>query len=321
MAGLSQQIRSVVGNGLLRPGADDGYADGDDGSWQAIDWPGLTRGVEVLGRPVNLIDTGADGDGRPVVLLVHGLGGCWQNWLLTIPALMDRMRVVAIDLPGFGASPLPAEPISIRGYGRILDALCDAMGIDGPVVVGNSMGGFVGAELALAFPTRVARLALVSAAGLSVEFERREPTLTAARLWSHVSPRVQFLRSPVVRRPRLRRLAMQGVLRYPERLSAPLAWELLGGTGKPGLVPALDALMRYPIRDRLERIAVPTLIVWGRNDMTVPVADAAEFERLIGANARTVILEDTGHLPMLERPGVFNPILADFVTGADALSG
>ena len=84
-------------------------------------------------------------------------------------------------------------------------------------------------------------------------------------------------------------------------------------------MPALDALMRYPIRDRLERIAVPTLIVWGRNDMTVPVADAAEFERLIGANARTVILEDTGHLPMLERPRVFNPILlATSRTGADA---
>jgi pimeloyl-ACP methyl ester carboxylesterase len=57
------------------------------------------------------------------------------------------------------------------------------------------------------------------------------------------------------------------------------------------------------------------LIVWGRNDILVPVGDAARFERLIGANARKVIFDDTGHLAMLERPSRFNELLAGFIAG------
>jgi pimeloyl-ACP methyl ester carboxylesterase len=59
------------------------------------------------------------------------------------------------------------------------------------------------------------------------------------------------------------------------------------------------------------------LIVWGRNDILIPVGDAHEYERLIGANAHAVVFEDTGHLPMLERPTRFNKLLADFIAGED----
>ena len=67
---------------------------------------------------------------------------------------------------------------------------------------------------------------------------------------------------------------MQGVFRYPERLSVPLAQELVLSTGKPGFVPALKALLDYSYRDRLGQIEIPVLIVWGRNDLLVPVGDA-----------------------------------------------
>ena len=118
---------------------------------------------------------------RPPLLFLHGLGGVWQNWLLNIPAFMGTHRVIAPDLPGFGRSEMPAGRISIQGYGRVIDELCRALDVDCPVVIGNSMGGFIGAELALAFPTRVSRLVLVSAAGLSVEHMKKEPLLTLAR--------------------------------------------------------------------------------------------------------------------------------------------
>jgi pimeloyl-ACP methyl ester carboxylesterase len=74
--------------------------------------------------------------------------------------------------------------------------------------------------------------------------------------------------------------------------------------------------MGYSFRDRLPEIEVPTLIVWGRNDVLIPVEDAHEFERLIGPNAHAVIFDDTGHLSMLERPGRFNELLADFIAGS-----
>ncbi len=118
---------------------------------------------------------------------------------------------------------------------------------------------------------------------------------------------------PVVNRPRLRRAALQLVIRYPEKLSVPLASELVVGAGSSGFVGGLDAVLGYSFRDRLPEIEIPTMIVWGRNDILIPVDDAYEFERLIGANARLEIFEDTGHLAMLERPSRFNGLLSDFI--------
>ena len=181
-----QQLRGAIENGLLRPGPDASYADGDDSRWTAIDWPSMTRRVTVLGRELNVVDTGGD---RPPLLFVHGLGGCWQNWLLNVPEFMDSHRVIVPDLPGFGESQMPAGDVSIQGYAEALDALCGELRVDCPVVVGNSMGGFVGAELALAFPTRVEKLVLVSAAGLSIEHQRREPLVTLCLLYTSPSPR------------------------------------------------------------------------------------------------------------------------------------
>jgi pimeloyl-ACP methyl ester carboxylesterase len=120
----------------------------------------------------------------------------------------------------------------------------------------------------------------------------------------------------VASRPRLRRAALQLVVRYPEKLSPPLAYELICGSGKPGFIDALQALMSYSFRKRLAEIEAPTLVVWGENDMLVPVGDAARFERLIGANAHKVIFEDTGHMAMIERPSRFNELLGEFLAGA-----
>ena len=105
-------------------------------------------------------------------------------------------------------------------------------------------------------------------------------------------------------------------MRYPERLSPELTYELTRGAGTPGFVPALEALISYGFRDQLSRIEVPTLVVWGRNDMLVPRGDAREYVRLIGDNARREMFEDTGHLSMVERPSRFNRLLAAFAAGS-----
>jgi len=249
------------------------------------------------------------------MVFVHGLSGTWQNWLLNIPAFLDSHRVVALDLPGFGESPMPREKISIQGYARILDDLLGQLGVSSAVVVGNSMGGFVAAELALSFPARVERLVLVSAAGLSIEEYRRMPLLVGARVWAGTATWVGARGDSVVTRPRARRLGLQLIVRYPERLSPALTFELTRGAGTRGFVPAMEALVSYSFRDRLSRIEVPTLVVWGRNDMLVPRGDAREYVRLIGDNARREMFDDTGHLAMVERPSRFNRMLAGFAAG------
>jgi pimeloyl-ACP methyl ester carboxylesterase len=316
MPPVHRQLAAAARNGLIRPGADAEYADGDDSTWMDVDWRSFSRTLEIEGRKLRLIDTG--GESKPPLLWIHGLSGVWQNWLLNIPAFMDRYRCIAPDLPGFGESEMPRDDISIPNYARTVDAICQRLGVENPTVIGNSMGGFVGAELAISQPTRVSKLVLVSAAGLSTEYHRQAPLLVGARLWTYLTARTGARADPVVRRKRLRRLALQGIVRYPERLSAPLTWELVQGASTPGFIPGLLANLNYSYRDRLGRIEIPTLIVWGRNDMIVPVGDAKRYERLIGPNARSEIFEDTGHVPMLERPSRFNKLLEQFLAGETA---
>jgi pimeloyl-ACP methyl ester carboxylesterase len=153
----------------------------------------------------------------------------------------------------------------------------------------------------------------VSAAGISAESMWKEPVMAVGRLMAVGAARAGVKQLPVASRPRLRRAALQLVIRYPEKLSVPLASELVVGAGTPGFVGGLDAVLGYSFRERLPEIEIPVLIVWGRNDILIPVADAYEFERLIGANARVEIFDDTGHLSMLERPSRFNGLLDEFI--------
>ena len=160
----------------------DAYGPQGRSAWLDFDWRRHQRWVTVEDRPVNVIELG---EGPPLVF-VHGLAGSWQNWLEQLPAFAERHRVIVMDLPGFGHSPMPVKSISIPGYAQTLEGLCQALGVDGATFVGNSMGGFVSAELAISYPQRVERLVLVSAAGLSVENQRSEPGL--AVLLSHRVP-------------------------------------------------------------------------------------------------------------------------------------
>jgi pimeloyl-ACP methyl ester carboxylesterase len=292
-------------------------------AWMDVDWRAHQRWVEVGGRPMNVIDVGPGLDAdraRPAaagtIVWVHGLSGSWQNWLENLPHFARSHRCIAIDLPGFGASPMPRERISISGYAAAVDELLSLLGVARAVVVGNSMGGFIGAELAISRATRVDRLVLVSAAGLTIEHQRNEHVLGLLRVASRaLALATGWLASKseeLARRPRSRKAMLAVVAAHPERLPAPLVAEQLRGSGKPGFVEALDALTDYPIRDRLSSIEAPTLIVWGEDDPLVPVRDAWEFGRLIG-DARVVVYEDTGHVAMFERPAAFNALLEEFL--------
>ena len=116
------------------------------------------------------------------VVFVHGLSGCWQNWLENMPHFARRHRVLALDLPGFGSSPAPDWEVSIPAYGRLLLEFSDAVGVRDCAVVGSSMGGFVATEAAISSTSRFEKLVLVSAAGVSSARLRREHLEPAARL-------------------------------------------------------------------------------------------------------------------------------------------
>jgi pimeloyl-ACP methyl ester carboxylesterase len=288
----------------------DGYGVAQRSEWLDIDWQQHLHTCTVHDSRVNYVEMG---EGPPVVF-IHGLSGCWQNWLENIPHVARRHRVVALDLAGFGESELPHEEISIPGYGRFVDAFLGQIGVERAALIGNSMGGFIAAETAIAHPSRVEKLVLVSAAGLMRVGNRRLAALErAARLFQPATAAVLARREYIVKRPRLRRRMLYGIVRFPERIEPELVYEVASGAGKPGFVDALNAIWDYDFSERLPEISAPTLIVWGRQDRIVPVAGAYEYERLI-AGARLEVLEDTSHMAMLERPARFNALVEEFLS-------
>ena len=225
--------------------------------------------------------------------------------------------MVALDLSGFGASEMPSWAISIEGYSRFVDAFLSEAGVERAVLVGNSMGGFIAAETAISHPTRVEKLVLVDAAGgPGLRTWNQEPPgrrlVRLARLAQPIGAAMMARREAIVRRAGLRRVMLYKVVRHPDRLRPELCYEVASGAGKPGFLDALNSIAEYDYSQRVPNISCPTLIIWGADDEIVPVRDAHEYERMI-PGARKLIFEDTGHLPILERPTRFNRVLEEFL--------
>jgi pimeloyl-ACP methyl ester carboxylesterase len=309
---LVPPIEAVLTRGdrieTARPEGPDPYGDANP-AWLEIDWRESLHSVEIGGNPVTYVEIG---EGRPIVF-VHGLSGSWQNWLENIPTLASRgFRVLALDLPGFGSSPIPTWPISIPAFGSLVDELSMALNLHAVTLVGNSMGGFICAEVAIRDPAWVERLVLVSAAGISHATMKRHPAEISAPLGPLIEPLSSRLRDASMRRPGLRDTAFGNVFRHPRLIPRELLWEFWqAGTDCPGFIPSVRALAGYDFRHRLERIAVPTLIVWGADDRIVPARDAVGYHELI-RSSELAILADCAHVPMAERPVRFNRIVERF---------
>ena len=296
--------------------ADADYGVPAEPGWRAVDWPAHTHRLEIRGRSVNYVELGT---GDRVVICIHGLGGCWQNWLETLPALADAgYRAVALDLPGFGRSELPTDEISIKGFARTLDELADALGIGPAALIGNSMGGFTAAEAAISHPDRVERLVLVDAAGISSTLGRNwlserigRILVTGAIGGAAPSDPAKALR--MMRRPGFVQIGMGAVVRHPTLVSRDLIAEQLGSLGGPAFMPALEAILAHDFIPQLGEIACPTLVVQGDQDVLVPIGDAHEFADRIEHSAM-LVLHDTGHVPMFERPRTFNRAVIEFLS-------
>ena len=305
----SRPVESI--RGLLHPGTDSDYGRRGRAPWLDLDWHGVQHRLTIDGREVNYVEMGHG----PALVFVHGLGASWQSWLENIPDFAADHRVVAMDMPGFGHSEMPEDEISIEYYAQWLCRLFDALEIESAAVVGNSMGGFVGAELAIREPERVQRLGVVSAAILWQTYKRAQPLLRLARLTDAMAARaLARTTDDIATRPRLRSWALASAgFRYPHHVSRELAHEMVRSARRTdGFLPALEALADFPLEEELPKIGCPTLIVWGAHDALVKVKDAERLEELI-PNARREVFERTGHVAMLERPERFNRLLRDFL--------
>jgi len=296
--------------------ADDRYGVSDNPNWRSVDWPTHTKQMLIDEREVNYVELGS---GEPSVVFIHGLGGSWQNWLENLPRVAAGRRAIALDLPGFGRSEMPADPISITLFADTVDRFCEQLGLGPVTLVGNSMGGSTAAEVAIRYPERVEMLVLVDAAGISSAAVTRsrfgEKFARELMMRGQGDPRAA---QRILARPGFIALGMGLVARYPTKLSKELLSEQLLTFGDKGFRDSFEAILAHDFRDRLAEIACPVLIVQGEDDILVPLGDAIEFcERI--TQAQLVTMADTGHVPMFERPIQFNDALLEFLaapTGA-----
>jgi pimeloyl-ACP methyl ester carboxylesterase len=232
------------------------------------------------------------GEGEAVVLL-HGLMGEMDHWEATLEALGDLHRPIAPMLPIF--DPALTET-SIPALARHVLTLLDALEIPRAVVGGNSLGGHVAIELALGSPQRVSGLILTGSSGL---FER-----SFTRHVPH-APTAEYVRAK-----------MQEVV-YDPALVTPSWVEAIRGllTTRATAMRVLRfarAARHHSFESELPRLAVPTLLVWGKDDRITPPEVAERFHALI-PRSELVFLPNCGHTAMLEQPQAFADVVAQWL--------
>src|SRR5436309_5445980 len=251
------------------------------------------------------------GEGPPLIL-VHGLGGAAANWTELVPLLVRRHRLLVPDLPGHGGSTALPAVAGLEPYADRVALVAEREGMLPAPVVGHSLGGMVVLRLALRRPEDVTGIVLAGAAGLSIGNVLGQRILS---LFTAVRPgRIAAkYRALVARSARLRRLVFgfvsvaDPVALTNQAVEGFLAAQLLH-TDVDG---AWQALRADDPRQELEAIHCPVLVLWGAEDVQLPLDDAFEYTRRLRARLR--VISGCGHLLIGERPDACEHAIEDFL--------
>jgi pimeloyl-ACP methyl ester carboxylesterase len=248
------------------------------------------------------------GEGEPLLLL-HGLAGASGNWVELLPDLLRRNRVIAVDLPGHAGSAKAPRGARIDDFAAVAAAVLEAESERPAMVAGHSFGGLVALRLARARPELVRGLLLISPAGIktTTRFTRSlvlaSTTLRPGR-W--VSPlRHRYGGRSWYRRAVFRPWFVSDATALSERATHGLLGAQREHRDTKTAARAMSA--DDPRRD-LAEVACPVVILWGARDPQLPLDDAFEYTRRLGAKLR--IVADCGHLVIVERPAACLDALA-----------
>lgn len=278
------------------------------GRWAAMNWAPYLRHRTIDGRQLCYVDYGKG----PPIVLVHGLGGSWTSWLENLPALAERHRVIAVDLPGFGASEVLGPGSPLEAYGHVVAQLIDELAITPVTLVGHSLGGLIVQRVAVDHSLLVERLVLVNAGGITLTPFRLALLVRAFMAFYAVVKKPGVLHS-AARRRWARWLLLAPMVSDPGSISPELARETIPQIASPGFLAAVAAGASGISAVDPAAIRCPVLLLWGREDRVLPVQQAEELERLL-PDARLQVFDDAAHCPMFEVPELFNDALLAFAT-------
>ena len=276
------------------------------------------RQIEVMLHGHRVVCRVAGDPGLPVILLIHGITCSGGTWDPVIPALAEHAHVIAPDLLGHGESDKPRTDYSLSAFASGMRDLLECLGHERVTVVGHSLGGGVAMQFAYQYFEYCERLVLVSSGGLGreVSLALRAATLPGAELVL-----------PVIINGRVRDAGMAAarLLRWLPMRPGPSMAEVFRGCASLADSPARNAFvhtLRSVVEPAGQRIAAadrlylaegrPTLIVWGKQDIVIPVAHAGAAHAAIPGSMLEVF-ERAGHFPHLDEPERFARVLVDFL--------
>jgi pimeloyl-ACP methyl ester carboxylesterase len=277
------------------------------------------RHIEVSGVDVAYVDSDPSaGDEIPIVF-VHGLSSYIGFWEHQLPHFAEHRRVLALDLPGYGASGRPDMPCTPPWYADIVSEWMRSLEIDRAVVVGHSMGGQIALTLALSHPDQVDRLVLSAPAGIeqfsrgsadwmrSYWHEGRALGTTEAEL------RATFT-TVVFNRPDK---GVERLLEERVRMGKDPAFR---GTSV-AVSRSIRGMLDHPVAHRLDEITAPTLLVYGTDDRMIPnpifnggsTRSVAEAGAAAIPGAQLALIPGAGHTVHHDAPEDFNRLVDDFL--------
>jgi len=256
------------------------------------------RWVDASGRCIRCV---VQGEGGEAVVMVHGFGGCLENWSANQAALANGRTVVALDLPGHGESSMDVGSGSLEELATVVLAFMDALSIHRAHLVGHSMGAALCLVLADREPGRVRSLTLVGPAGtgqkINAEFIRG---YIGARSREDIEPLLRMLYAD------------------PGFVTADLLLRAVEYKGREGVMEALTkiASTRYggtPSGRQLREVLglVPTLVIWGLEDAVIPPPAPGELR---GEGVELHVLPHSGHMVQVEAAAEVNRLVDDFLS-------
>ena len=275
------------------------------------------RTITLHGRPVTYAQAGSG----PVLLLIHGMGGTFENWQAVIEPLARQHTVIAPDLPGHGASAPGAGDYSIGALAAGLRDLLIALGHERATLVGHSLGGGIAMQFAYQFPEMTERLVLVSSGGLGPEVSPllRAAALPGADLFIAATAGTGGRAVSAVARA----LASIGLRPNADVAEVARGYASLADRDRRA---AFLATLRSVIGTGGQRVhagdrlylaeGMPVLIIWGERDPIIPVHHGESAHDAI-PGSRLEVFEGVGHLPQIEAPAAFVAVLERFIAESD----
>ena len=274
--------------------------------------PAPSTFVEIEGMNVHYRDEGNPLDTLPLVL-IHGTGSSLHTYDAWTEALKSNRRVIRMDLPAFGLTgPFPNRDYSIEHYVAFVEQFLENRNIPRCILAGNSLGGQIAWAYTLAHSNRVAQLVLIDAAGYPLNSKSVPIAFTLARkpvlnkLLTFITPRF------------MAKASVENVYADKSKVTKTLVdryFELTLRKGnRQALVDRMTAVYDTSRLPQLRNIQQRTLVLWGEQDMLIPLSNAERFHADL-PNDTLIVLPNSGHVPMEESPKESLSALLAFLKG------